>query len=630
MCGVFGLIRLDGREIAPRLTQARSATASLAHRGPDHQGEWSEGAVYLGHRRLSVLDLSAAANQPFADPSGRHVLAYNGEVYNYVELRAELEQFGHRFRTGSDTEVVLAALIQWDVAALSRFDGMFAAIWHDRQRGRTVAFRDPLGQKPLYWGRDGDILALASELRALTRLEATWGGIDQDAFRRFLARSYYAWDETPLVNVRKLLPGCLLTVEGGRISIERWWESIPGQDQLNMDTEEAVTEFDRLFTTSCRQSMRCDVPYGVFLSGGIDSSLVLDYCREANPGVRAFSVAMGEADFDESAKAKRVARHLGIGEHRTFVMDGATVEECLDATLAASDEPHGDPGLVNAFFLARSSRPFMTVALAGDGGDELFAGYAPFAGLGAADRFRHAPASLVGLVKAAARLVPSSDRYLGLRFKLDSFLRGFPAEDAQRFALWLSALGPTEMSRLTGRAGQDALFPQLGAIMAPVAACSSTEKLLYFYQKLFLPEFVCMHTDRAAMQVALEVRAPLLSAPLIGFANRLPDRMKHHGGDLKWLLKRVAERRGLPAEIVSQKKQGFTFPVARWLKSSLKGRMTELLAPGPWCEGLLDPVEIARLRDEHLAGVDNHYRILFNLMVFSAWRRRHPDLQVSP
>lgn len=625
MCGLFGIIRFAGDLDEATVQAARVATATLAHRGPDNQGEWVKGGVYLGHRRLSILDLSAAAHQPFTDADGRHVLAYNGEVYNFLELRAELEKDGAAFRTASDTEVVLAMLVRHGARALTRFDGMFAAAWHDSASSRTVVFRDPMGQKPLYYAIDGDGVVFASELRALLALPGR-RRIDREAFRRFLARGYYGWDETPVVGIRKLPPGCLMEIADGRVEIRRYWDSVPGRDRLDIGEDEALDEFDRLFSASCRQSMRCDVPYGVFLSGGIDSSLVLAYCHDANPGVRSFCVAMGEADFDESAKARLVSDALAIADARTFVMDQGTVTECLESCLAASDEPHGDPGWVNAYFLARSCRPHLTVALAGDGGDELFAGYAPFAGLGPVPFLRWLPHQAIALAKAAARLVPPSDRYLGLRFKLDAYMRGFPAGDMERFALWLSAMDPADIAALAGR-WTGPQFPDLDAAVIPGG--SQVQQLLSFYQKLFLPEFVCMHTDRAAMQVSLEVRSPLLSVPLVEFANRLPDHLKRNPGGLKWLLKRAAARHGLPQSIVAQRKQGFTFPVARWLKTTMKGRMLDLLAEGDWSDGLADPRRIRAMVDEHLSGRANHYRALYSLMVFRAWRRKYPGLEVE-
>ena len=636
MCGIFGWVRHKTPLSTENLENARRMTDLLRHRGPDHGDEWTNTHVFMGHRRLSIIDLSAAANQPFTDPTGRYVLCFNGELYNYVELREELEREGIAFRTKSDTEVMLAALIHWKDAALCRFDGMFAAALHDRRTGRHFVFRDPLGQKPLYYFRHEDGVVYASELRSILGLPGFRWRIDKDSFRRFLMNGYYAGEGTPVSGIRKLLPGCALEVAGGQVRVTRYWDSMPGEDELDISADEAAGEFSRLFSGACMRTMRSDVPYGVFLSGGIDSSLILDFCHDINPSIRSFTVAMGDHDFDESAKAETVARHLGIKDHHSFSMDTGSVVSAMADVLAASDEPHGDPGFVNAYFLAKASRPHLTVALAGDGGDELFAGYLPFAGLGIAPFLKALPGPLLGLVKAARRLIPETDRYLGLRFKADAYLRGFPATDATRFPLWLASMDPEEAVQVCGaedpgffdRFGATAsVFGPMAELVAPAANRTPTQQFLYFYQKVFLPEFVCMHTDRAAMQFGLEVRSPFLSPDLVAFANRLPDRLKLGGGKPKRLLKKVAKDRGLPKMIVDQKKQGFTFPLARWLKSSLKPTMTDLLGPDEWeADGLVDMAVAGRLMDAHLSGRRNHYRLLYNLMCFRAWRRKFPEV----
>jgi asparagine synthase (glutamine-hydrolysing) len=638
MCGIFGRVSHD-KALSPRdIEDCRAAMSGLIHRGPDAEGEWLDSHIYMGHRRLTIIDLSAAANQPFHDESGRYVLSYNGEIYNYLELRRELEQDGVRFRTESDTEVLLASWIRWGEAALTRFDGMFAAALHDRKTRQHYLFRDALGQKPLYYHADQSGVLYASELRSLlSRAGFTWR-LDNEAFARYLMNGYYAWDETPILGIKKLLPGCLLRIEHGRAVRRRYWESIPGDDVAPIEEREAVAEFERLFDRSCEIAMRSDVPYGVFLSGGIDSSLVLNACHKSNPAVRSFSVAMGEADFDESDKARLMVSALGASEHNIFTMDQAAVTQAVDDVFANSDEPHGDPGFVNTLFLARACKPHVTVALAGDGGDEMFAGYAPFQGLAPVPWLRAMPSPLMHLFKHMAAALPQPDGYMSLAFKMKSYLQGFPAKDSLRYSLWLASLDLSQLARICpglpgeffspdGAAGS--ILAPVAEMMRPVAGRSQQQMLLYYYQKLFLPEFVCMHTDRAAMQAGMEVRSPFLSVPLIEFANRLPDNMKARGPTLKWLPKRVAAKNNLPEEIYRQKKRGFTFPVARWLKGVLKDRMDDLLAPETLPERLVDPGMIMRYRDNHLRGRQNNYRLLYSLMAFQAWRRRYPGVEIS-
>jgi asparagine synthase (glutamine-hydrolysing) len=533
--------------------------------------------------------------------------------------------------------VLLTALLEWGPrGALTRADGMFAAALHDRVTGEHTLMRDPLGQKPLYYFLTPDGVIYASELRSFLSLDVARWKIDRDAFMRYLMLGYYALDDSPIVGVRKLLPGHCLRVGPAGVQLESYWSSIPGGDQIDVSDQEALRQFEDLFAGSCARSMRSDVPYGVFLSGGIDSSLVAAFCRRINPDLQTITVAMSERDYDESAKASAVNDRLEITNHQTVTMTRQAVEQTLDDVLGSLDEPHADPGYVNTYFLARAARRHMTVALAGDGGDELFAGYPPFSGLGVAAWMRHAPTALLESFRAVGRLIPASDGYLGLQFKALAFLQGFPASDAVRIPLWLSSMSTDELMRLTrsyppsffshnGERGT--LFAAVEELLRPLRTSGLQEQLLYYYQKVFLPEFVCMHTDRAAMQSSLEVRSPFLSLPLIEFANRLPPRFKQVRGELKILLKRAAAHQDLPPEIVSQRKQGFTFPLARWLKTALRARAEELIAPDEWEEGLIAPGIVRQYFDDHMTGRRNNYRILYNLMVFRAWRRNHPTVE---
>ena len=638
MCGIFGRVSYE-KALSERDKEiCRLAVLGLQHRGPDAVGEWHDTRIYMGHRRLAIIDLSDAANQPFEDETGRYALTYNGEIYNYLELRRELEAEGVRFRSESDTEVLLAAWIRWGEAALKRLDGMFAIAIHDRVRNHHTLIRDPLGQKPLYYAATREGVVYASELRALLALSDMPWKLDKAAFARFLMAGYYGWNETPVAGIRKLLPGCLLTIENAQSVEKRYWNSLPGDGAPRMDVREAMAEFNRLFDHSCKIAMRSDVPYGIFLSGGIDSSLIFSACRKADREVRAFSVAMSEGDFDESDKARLMVQHFGGGAHDVFTLDSQGISKAIEDVFTNNDEPHGDPGFVNTLFLTRACQPYVTVALAGDGGDELFAGYAPFQGLGLVPWLKAAPTPLLSLLKGIAAMIPQSDGYLSFAFKLKAYLQGFPASDDLRYALWLAT---DELSTLANvcPALQRDFFACSGApgtilepaaeAMRPAAGRSQQQMLLCHYQKLFLPEFICMHTDRAAMQASMEVRAPFLSPPLVEFANALPDDLKMRDGTLKWLLRKAAEQDGLPPEIYRQKKQGFTFPLARWLKGALRERMTDLLAAHALPESLVDPATVQRLTNDHLSGKKNNYRLLYSLMAFQAWRKQYPQVSIS-
>lgn len=639
MCAIFGWLKFDHYFTEGEITAARKALASMAHRGPNFQGEWFTDRVYMGHRRLSIIDLSPEANQPFVDEGGKYIITFNGEIYNYIELKIELQNKGFRFRTTSDTEVLLTAFISWGEKAFLKFDGMFATAIHDTIQEKHYLFRDYLGQKPLYYYVYPNGVVYASELRALLALDCFRWKLDLNNFLKYLTNSCYMWDTTPLVGVKKLLPGCYLEVDKDKVTRHRFWDSIPGDNSIGITLEEAVQEFQRLFDRSCEISMRSDVPYGVFLSGGIDSSLVLDSCRKFNKEICSFSVSMGESDFDELEKAKTVADYLKIKTRKSYLMDFQSVQESIDAFFSFTDEPHGDPGLVNSYFLAKSCKPDITVALAGDGADELFAGYVTFLALERENLFSSIPECVVsGANRVIEYLLPGNDKYLGLQFKALSFLQGFPAHDLTRFPLWVGAISPKELYKLCpwqdnsffSRMGEEGtLFEDFRKVLSVMEGKSRKQMFLYFYQKFFLSEFVCMHTDRAAMQSSLEVRSPFLSVPLIEFANKLPDHFKTSKGELKRILKYATRQRGFQKVIYNQKKQGFTFPLARWLKTVLKNKMDEILSPKVWDNGLIDPLYMEHLKVQHLSGKRNNYRILYNLMVFRKWLDKYPCVTID-
>ena len=641
MCGVFGWIKFNEPLNKDELHSARGALNTMTHRGPDACGEWCGAHVFLGHRRLRIIDLSDAANQPFWDQEKRFALIFNGELYNYVELRGELQKGGFVFRTNSDTEVLLAAFKAWGTKAFLRFDGMFAGAIHDTALNKHYLFRDHLGQKPLYYARFEDQIIYASELRALLALrECTWH-LDKENFLRFLANSYYAWDTTPLAEAKKLLPGCYLEADlnNGASGLHRYWDSLPGEGTVSAGFLDAAKEFQRLFDDSCRIAMRSDVPYGVFLSGGIDSSLVLESCSAVNSDIASYCVQMGEKDFDESGKARAVGEHLQLKKTFFSLMDNNSIRDSIEHFFNFIDEPHGDPGFVNSYFLAAACKPHISVALTGDGADELFAGYLTFLALERQRLFSCLPEfCLSGLKTLAQRLLKGSDSYMGLQFKAQLFLQGFPSNEATRFPLWLAAISPEELRRLCpwqradffSRYGErGTLFDSFQEVLSAVSAKSPAQQLLYFYQKFFLPEFVCMHTDRAAMQSSLEARSPFLSPSLIEFANKLPDSLKFTQGELKVILRRVLQQKSFPKSIYAQDKQGFTFPLARWLKNALKEKMNTLLSALKWHDGLVDRSCLRSLMSEHLLGKRNNYRILFNLMVFRAWLDKYPQVKLD-
>jgi len=635
MCGFFGWLSLqDDLSQHQRSLCVRSLT-TLIHRGPDSEGQWNGDRIYLGHRRLSIIDLSDDAAQPMMDDTGRYVLVFNGEIYNYIELRAELESLGEKFHSNSDTEVLLIAFRRWGKAALTRLNGMFSGAFFDKVKHQLFLFRDNLGQKPLYFCGQSDRFLFASELRALLDIDDRNWFIDRHSFRSYLANGYYHLDTTPIVGIKKLLPGCWIEVDQAGIREGVWWRSTPGDGLCDMSLDEGVYKFDHLFKSSCELALRSDVPVGIFLSGGIDSTLVLDTCLSLKPNINAFTISMGESDYDESKKALNIVKNSASVNHLIFKLNDEAVKDEVVNFLCDMDEPHGDPGFVNALFLSRMVKEYVAVALSGDGADELFYGYLPFKGLSIEPFVQALPG--IKLLKSFINQLHPGDGYAGLLFKARAYLQAFPSASNLKIPFWLATLSAEELTMLLPNSKnefnrfneKESQFKDIAYLLSNMNNHTSAQKMAYYYQQVFLPEFICHHTDRAAMQHSLEVRSPFLSPELITFANSLPDSLKNNRFELKHILRESLRRRGYSKLISNQAKQGFTFPIARWLKTSLRPLVDDLGDASDWTGGEVDKEYVSLLCQDHLSGRANNFRIIYNLIVFYAWRKRYPKLEFS-
>ena len=637
MCGIFGWIKQNQPHSKLEIASAEKALSSLQHRGPDSSGVWKRSNVFIGHQRLKIIDLSDNAKQPFVDQSGAHVLSFNGEIYNYIELRKDLEKKGQNFLSQSDTEVLLYSLMRFGQQSFQQLDGMFAGSYYNCNDRSLLLFRDPVGQKPLYYYLYEGGLIYSSELRALLEIKEFNWKIDKSNFDKFLAHSYYPWDSTPIQDIHKLKPGSFLHYKEGKVTLENWWKSIPGSDSLKMDSEEAITQLTSLFDTSCSNSLRSDVPVGVFLSGGLDSTLTMDSCLKKNQNIQSFHLSMSERDFSEDKKAKIVSERLKKGNAHEYMMDSEVMDESFREIIKKMDEPNGDPGFLNVYFLSKQCRDKITVALAGDGADELFAGYLPFLGLRYENFMMRLPASLRNMAKYIGNFIPARDTYMDFRSKLNSYLNGFPSNPLNRNFLWLSSLDNGLLKKLLPDREKDWMDPNSEnslytipeEIQHDFLRLDSYNRMLFFYQKIFLPEFVCHHTDRAAMLNSLEVRAPFLGTKVIKFANNLPIDMKVKGETLKWILKEICKRKNFPRSIFAQKKQGFALPIARWMKSKLLPHLEELKKFDGYENNLINRECLEFLVDNHIKNRSNFSRILYNFMVFNAWRKKYPNLSFS-
>jgi asparagine synthase (glutamine-hydrolysing) len=628
MCGITGVVTRGDNPGIERFTEA------LAHRGPDDAGEIvlprSPGGwvVAFGHRRLSILDLSVAGHQPMSLPDKSLWITFNGEIYNYPELRTELEVLGCVFRSRCDTEAVLHAWRVWGPGMLSRFNGMFAmGIW-DRTTETLFLARDRFGKKPLYYRLTDDGVAFSSELKSFAALPGFRPEIDPESVSRFLAFEYVPAPQTILRGVNKLPAGFRVTIRQGRAELERWWD-IRFPTRPDMDIESAEERLIDLLRESVRRRMLSDAPLGVFLSGGIDSGAITALMAELTDArnIKTFSIGFREQSFDESEHARHVARVFHT-DHHEQILDSDAALRILPEVLDKLDEPFADASILPTYLLSRFTREHVTVALGGDGGDELFAGYDPFLAHFWADRYEQLPKILhERVIRPLARKLPVSTANMSLDFKVKHFLRGAYLAPEVRNQVWLGAVSPDEQAGLftpgflAGLEGFDP-FSGMRADVAGRSFRNPQDLISYLYQRYYLADDILFKVDRASMMVSLEARAPFLDVEFAEFANSLPPRWKMRGVMRKYLLKRALTGR-LPHSILYRRKKGFGIPLAEWFKGELRGELTATLDPDRIrARGWFRAESVQRLLNEHLNGRADHRKPLWALYVLEKVCRR--------
>ncbi|MBL8603957.1 MAG: asparagine synthase (glutamine-hydrolyzing) [Myxococcales bacterium] len=626
MCGISGVVLPHGQR--PEGDVIAAMTARLAHRGPDGEGLYIDDGCALGHRRLAIVDLSPNAAQPMASDDGDDVLVFNGEIYDFKALRRELEGLGERFRSQSDTECLLVALRRWGVEALSKIHGMFAFAWWQRKHRTLTLGRDRFGKKPLYIACFGDGtgsegLAFASELRALmahprVHDERT---VDPVAVAQYLVHEYVPAPHAIVSNVRKLRPGeVAVWRETTGLLLETYWS--PRFDTRMHGSVAALREgFLSRVDAAVRRRLVADVPVGIFLSGGLDSSLVAALAVRHHPKIKTFAVGFENASFDERAHAAQVAEHLGTDHHVEVLSEAALIDAVLP-TLDWLDEPHADSSILPTSLLAAMARREVTVALGGDGGDEILAGYPTFV----ADKLLGAlpPSAVLGaLIGRAARLAPQSDANFSLAFKLRQMAQGVGSWGAERHARWLAAIDPEVLPALmTSWFGE---APQLALAHAQevgLGQFTNFDAATAFYLRSYLAEGVLQKVDRATMRASLEARAPLLDTEVVSYCLSLPESVRLRGTSTKWLM-REALRGLVPEAILARPKKGFGAPVGQWLRGPLRTFLTDTLSPRAIARsGWFNPRVVGRWIDEHLAGTADHRKPLYTLLVLEHWRAR--------
>jgi asparagine synthase (glutamine-hydrolysing) len=640
MCGIAGGV-WSAQATGLSLDQLRAMTDSILHRGPDDEGLWLSppsqqanflanptwnSGVALGFRRLAIIDLDTG-RQPMSNEDQSIRLVFNGEIYNYRELRHRLEASGHRFASQSDTETIVHLYEDLGTDCFKHFNGMFAiAIW-DSTKDRLILARDRLGKKPLFYWHDTDRLFFASELKALRRVSGFPQEIDYNAIDAYLTYQYIPHPMTIYKGVHKLPPGHFLILENGRLEIQPYWD-IDWSHEAPMSLQQAKSELRQRLTAAVERRLRSDVPLGAFLSGGIDSSLVCAIAQKMlQTPLRTFAIGFSEADFDETQYAASVAKHLGT-EHQRFEVQPDAVG-ILDALVDHYDEPFSDSSAVPTWYLCELTRKSVTVALSGDGGDELFGGYDRYRALQLSEKLQNwLPVGWLSRSKLI-RSLPDSNARRSLLRRIRRFCEALGQPAPQRYMNWIQGFSEAARIQLFQDSFIESLPDQDPFTFLNQAWSKANPKkrdpmscAMAADLQTYVPCDLMTKVDMASMRHSLEARQPFLDYTLVEWAMSLPLHLKMHRGQGKWLL-RETFKDDLPAEIWTRPKMGFGIPIAKWFRTSLKERTIDaLLGSDARCHRFFRPEAVRQLVDQHMQGRVNQCYRLWNLLVLELWLRK--------
>jgi asparagine synthase (glutamine-hydrolysing) len=619
MCGIAGIYRFrSARPVEPG--EVRTMGACLAHRGPDDEGYFNEGPLGLAHKRLTILDTSSRGRNPMFSEDGQSCIVFNGEVYNFVELRAELEAQGHSFRTTTDTEVILRL---WDVlgeACLERLNGMFAfAIWDKRRQALFIA-RDRLGIKPLYYTLDADGIRFASEVKALLATSDRRHGVNLDMLDAYMSVGYVPTEHTLFQGIEKLQPGWCMTIDPEGLRLRQYWDLKPEPEHLS--EEECVAQTLELLRDSVRIQLRSDVPLGVFLSGGIDSSAVVALMHEMGiRDIRTFTVAydFGPA-YDETRYARMVAEKFQT-RHREIFVTPKEFQDFIPSLVWHMDEPVTESAAISLYFVAKLAREDVTVVLSGEGSDEVFGGYPIYKYMQTLERYRRLPASLrQNLINPALNLLggkwnkyttlsdrPLQERYLGVSFYET------PVKEA---------LYRPEIRNLFNGHGMPGLVQPY---YDKAKGLDPLLQMMYLDVKSWLPDDLLVKADKMTMASGVELRVPFLDHRLVELGGRIPPRYRIKGWTTKYILKKAMEKH-LPHEILHRGKMGFPTPLARMFQGEMRPYVAEVLGSDRHLgRGYFRPDVVRAMMSEHMEGKHDHHRVLWQLLVLEEWHRKFID-----
>jgi asparagine synthase (glutamine-hydrolysing) len=636
MCGIVGFLTSKAVDV-PDTGVLRTIRDTLVHRGPDDCGEFirplDDGGpfVFFGHRRLSIIDLSGG-HQPLSNENETVWVIFNGEIYNFLELRNRLETLGHKFRTNSDTEVIAHAYEEYGEECFQHFNGMFAiGIW-DESRKRLVLARDRLGKKPLYYSLTNGTFLFASELKAILAYPRFSRQVNPVSFMKYLFFEYIPSPYTIFDDAKKLPSASYLIWQGKGVEVKEYWSPFRlERAEEGFPEAEAESRMLELLRNAVKSRLISDVPLGVFLSGGIDSSAITALAQREVPGkIKTFSIGFEDPSFDESKFASLASRYLGT-EHHEQTMTPDDLLHLVPNLSDILDEPMADASILPTYLLSKFTRKYVTVALGGDGGDELLAGYPTYLAHKFARQYEFFGRNLHPVITFLGNLLPVSDDNISFDFKVKKFLSGIGFPDGIRNFVWLGSFSFSEL--------KEVLSPGLHAQFDPIRLTEEidsyekglslkdkTTRLQYLDMKLYLQEAILVKVDRASMACSLEVRAPFLDYELVEFIMNLPSSLKLRRFTSKYLLKKVMKNL-LPKEVIQRRKKGFGVPIAKWVKGPLRELFGDLLSHDRIKkEGFLNPDYVTSLFQDHLANKRDNRKQLWTLLVWELWANRYHPL----
>lgn len=620
MCGICGIV--NRKESQPSEKTVRAMCETIRHRGPDEDGFFSDAFASLGMRRLSVIDLKTGT-QPMSNEDGAIQVVYNGEIFNFPDLRAQLELKGHLFHTQSDTEVIPHLYEEYGEGFPRHLNGMFGiALWDTRAR-KLMLVRDRMGVKPLYYAPYPDRIVFGSEAKAVLAAPNVSRDIDLFALNQYLTYDYVPPPRSIYRDIRKLAPGELLIWRDGVVDVRRWWDP-PADPPGRMSEEEAAGKLHELIRDAVRIRLISDVPLGVFLSGGVDSTTTAAFAAQFSPHIKSFCIGFTEPTFDESAFARRAAAALGT-DHHEDIMSLSTALSLLPDIFNRLDEPICDPSVLPTYMLSRFTRGHVTVSLSGDGGDELFAGYPTYQAHKIHAAYHRFPSLLRAPFEAGVSLLPASERNMSLGFKLRKFIGGAGHTALDRHFIWLGAFSPREKQDYLSPAflntvrEQDVFEPARAAV-GPRASWPDIDVAMFLDQRYYLGENLMTKVDRTSMMHSLEVRTPFLDYRVVEFAAKIPTRLKLNRFKTKYILKQ-AVRPDVPGFVLDRKKKGFGIPLTAWIKKDIREEIETALRPEKLrAEGLFNPEAIRVTLEQHLSGKVDQRKKLWSLYVFQKWK----------